>query len=199
MESATGLCNERLFAINRNHFEIVKPADRDADSYRSLLFAFNESARARATGPRVYVHSMDASNGLSCLRFAFSHLPEEFVLDRIRLKVLGATGPTQITVHQAAKIMTISVDQVIDERVFLSYELPDIPVGAQATLPNDSIYVDYCPVLRRKGYRGTLTVRPEFLDLSQEPIHNLNVLMAEEGNRISFDVIHPNNIRIHNE
>lgn len=132
-----------------------------------------------------------------CLEFAFSRLPGNFTLRTIRMSIVDARGPGPIGGDQAASPVTRRVNRTLGDDVFRGNPAPielDEPLVADRS--NDAAIVEFCPILRRPGVRGTLWLDPGFIGLDGRPIEIerlLNGAPLPEGG-IELSVSHPRGI-----
>lgn len=150
--------------------------------------------------PVVLVREKTFDNSSSCLEFAFSSLPENFVLGDIRLKIIASKGPNQISGDMASEVFAKVVNQILSP-AFLVGQTTEITVSApiQATKADDAFYLHYCPTLVTPGTTGEITVVPKFLDPGGEVISPLQVKLAsgtpvDDGVRITL--VRPKNERV---
>ena len=89
------------------------------------------------------------------------NLPNDFALGTIQLEVVAATGPSPISGDMAATIQQWTVHKELPlthltERQPIEIQRSEAPI--QATSDRDSAYLYFCPILKRSGLRGTITV-----------------------------------------
>ncbi len=142
--------------------------------------------------PVVLIREKTFDNSSSCLEFAFSSLPENFVLGDIDLDIIASEGPNQISGDMASEVFERVVNQELSP-AFLVGQRTEITISAstQATKAHDAFYVHYCPTLVTPGTTGAITVVPTFLDLGGEVISPLEVKLAagtpvEDGVRLTL-------------
>ena len=166
----------------------------------SIAFGQNGDAQIGDDGtivPRVFLTQHTKPTGKECLLFVFENLPDGFALGTIQLEVVAATGPSPISGKMAADIREWTIHKKLPlthltERQPIEIERSEVRI--QAKSDRDSAYLYFCPILKRSGIRGTITVAPSsFFSPAGTPIEIITD-GTEEG--ITIDVSRPNNILI---
>lgn len=164
------------------------------------LFEKVQSKIETGRDPVVLINEKAYDNSSSCLEFAFSNLPENFVLGDIRLSIISADGPDQITGDMASDVFAKTVNEELSP-AYLVGQKTEIAISAsvQATKSGDAFYLHYCPTLKTPGTRGTITVAPSFLDPSGETISPLLVKVASGtpiAKGIHIPLVRPKNEKV---
>ena len=142
--------------------------------------------------PAVQVNTVKRKGGLECLEFAFTNLPKNFELGKIRLDVNSTKGPISLSGEMAAEITEIVSNVELQPKIF-SGEIRNITFRAafQSEKRRDSTYVDFCPILSVPGMGGSLTVVPTFLRPDGTNIDSIDV---SPSNSIAITVSRPKNL-----
>jgi len=126
--------------------------------------------------PIVVVTEVPVKDSSSCLKFAFENLAEDFVLGNIRLEILAASGPDELTGNMASTVLERTVNFEITPAYLVGGEREIVfPARIQAERAADAAFVDFCPTLTVPGTTGTLTVRPTFFSPAGQTINTLSV------------------------
>ena len=147
--------------------------------------------------PSVSLRPVAQETSGECLEFAFTDLPEDFVLGDIHLQIVETSVLSPFSGDMAARVVERIVHKELSLEIFRGKggEIV-LPVRIESEKNGDVAYVDYCPILSSAGTRGWIRVVPLFFSPSGELIENIRVVIqdGEEGKKgVAIDISRPKN------
>ena len=150
-----------------------------------VLKSFNWILRKTPVVTIDVVEDKESRSGSQCVKFSFSSLPANFVLEKIHLDIIDAMGTDVRTISYRPITVRNLAHRPFENRVTTEVS-PPYPPGkktkivvrcpVQADKAEDTFFIHWCPILRSSWTRASLTVVPTtFSDATGEPIEGLKV------------------------